>query len=168
VWEFDDRSRREVTADRIVLCEVILEAVDKALPKIKNTLFGKYALTRYLLLYVIREILESDEMFSEISEKPGKFVKDAADRDHFRTCVTTILDDVVIDLNSEMYDQGENFYYRDSLRDPKWVGDISKRVVADHSKLVQRGRILSFKDEWLASTEMPVQGSPDGARVGEP
>jgi hypothetical protein len=142
--------RPEVTADRIVLCEVILEAVDKTFPKIQNTLFGKYALTRYLLLYIVREILESDAMFSDISEKPGKFVKFVGDRDHFRACITRILGDVVIDLNSEMDGQGENFYYRDRLRDPKWVGEISRRVVADYSKLVQRGRISSFKDEWAA------------------
>jgi hypothetical protein len=142
--------RPEVTADRIVLCEVILEAVDKTLPKIKNSLFGKYALTRHLLLYIVREILESDAMFSDISERPGQFVKILSDRDHFRACITRILDDVVIDLNSEMDGQGENFYYRDRLRDPRWVGEISRRVVADYSKLVQRGRISSFKDEWAA------------------
>lgn len=144
-------ARPEVTADRIVLLEVILEAVDKALPKIKNTLFGKYALTRYLLLYIIREILENDDMFADISGNPGKFVREISHRDRFRSCITTILDDVVIDLNSEMDGQGENFYYRDKLRDPRWVGDISRRVVADHSKLVQRGRITSFKDEWAAA-----------------
>jgi hypothetical protein len=140
--------RPEVTADRIVLCEVILEAVDNIRPKIKNSLFGKYALTRYLLLYIVREILESDAMFPEISGTPGTFVKDKKERDHFRTCISSILEDVVIDLNSEMEGLGENFYYRDRLRDPRWVGDISRRVVADYSKLVTRGRISSFKDEW--------------------
>lgn len=140
--------RPEVTADRIVLCEVILEAVDNIRPKIKNSLFGKYALTRYLLLYIVREILESDGMFPKISGIPGTFVRDKRDRDHFRTCISSILEDVVIDLNSEMEGLGENFYYRDRLRDPRWVGDISRRVVADYSKLVTRGRISSFQDEW--------------------
>ncbi|MGH9438939.1 MAG: hypothetical protein ACRD22_13845, partial [Terriglobia bacterium] len=124
------------------------EVVSATLPKIKNTLFGKYALTRYLLMYIVREILESDKMFVEIAERPGEFVKKLSDRDHFRVCIARILDDVVIDLNSGMESQGENFYYRDKLRDPRWVGDISRRVVADHNKLVQRGRISSFKDEW--------------------
>jgi hypothetical protein len=90
-------------------------------------------------------------MFHEISGTPGKFVKDKEERHHFRTCISSILEDVVIDLNSEMDGLGENFYYRDRLRDPRWVGDISRRIVADYrdySKLVTRGRISSFKDEW--------------------
>src|SRR6185312_4251537 len=36
--------RPEVTADRIVLCQVIMEEIEKAVPNIENKLFGKYAL----------------------------------------------------------------------------------------------------------------------------
>jgi hypothetical protein len=65
-------ARPSVTADRIVLCAVILEAISNIIPKITNQLFGKYALTRYLLLYVVRQILESDALFDQISNNPGK------------------------------------------------------------------------------------------------
>jgi hypothetical protein len=49
--------RPEVTADRVVLCQVIVEAIDAALPNVKNQLFARYRLTRYMFLYVIRIIL---------------------------------------------------------------------------------------------------------------
>jgi hypothetical protein len=146
-------ARPSVTADRIVLCAVILEAISNIIPKITNQLFGKYALTRYLLLYVVRQILESDELFDQISSNPGKFVRDENDRERFRKCIATILEDVVIDLNSEIEAQGESFYYRDRLRDSRWVSDISRRVVADYSKLVTRRRISSFSDEWREVTD---------------
>lgn len=153
--------RPEVTADRIVLCEVILEAINDIIPKIENKLLGRYALTRYLLLYIVREILESDLLFSEITANPRRFVRDKTDREHFRDCIAQILVDVVIDLNGEIKDLETNFYYRDRLRDPTWVKEISRKVVADHSKLVIRQRIASFKDEWEANIVRPaLPGSP--------
>jgi hypothetical protein len=87
-----------------------------------------------------------------------KFVRDKNDRERFRKCIATILADVVIDLNSEIEAQGDNFYYRDRLRDSRWVSDISRRVVADYSRLVTRGRISSFSDEWR---EPPIQMQRD-------
>jgi hypothetical protein len=143
-------ARPEVTADHIVLCGVILEAIEAVLPQISNTLFGKYALTRYLILFIVREILEGDETFSDISNNPAMFVRKPINRSDFKACVSTILKDVVIDLNSEIDQQDATFYYRDRLRDSRWVGDITRRVVADYTKLVTRGRISSFADEWKA------------------
>jgi hypothetical protein len=141
--------RPEVNADRIVLLHVILTAIDVVIPRINNALFGKYALTRYLLLYVVRLILETDKiLFAELNGDPEHFVRDASIRAQFQSCLATILNDVVIDLNSEIDQQGENFYYRDRLRDSKWVTDLARRVVADYDKLVTRGRISSFSQEW--------------------
>jgi hypothetical protein len=144
-------ARPEVTADHIVLCQVINEAIIVALPKINNHLLGRYALTKYLLLYVVGEILNGDELSQEIADSPMKFVREIPQRDHFRECISQILADVVIDLNAEVDGLGEDFDYRDKLRDSKWVTEISKKVVADHRKLVARGRISSFNDEWTKS-----------------
>lgn len=140
--------RKEVTADRIVLCRVIAEAVDEALPKIENQLFARYALTRYLLVYIVRVILESDESAPEILNTPGKFVRSGKDRDHFRNCISKIIGDLVIDLNAEVKEYGDDFDYRGRLRDQVWVNELSKKVSADYLKLVTRGRIESFSEEW--------------------
>lgn len=143
--------RPEVTADRIVLCEVIVEAVDEALPNVKNQLFARYRLTRYLFLYVVRVIVENDPLAKEILENPKRFVRTEKARDHFRECVRKIVGDLVVDLNAEVEEYGDDFDYRDKLRDATWVGELSKKVSADHLKLVKRGRIASFADEWKKS-----------------
>jgi hypothetical protein len=140
--------RPEVTADRIVLCQVIVEAIDEALPSIKNQLFARYRLTRYLFLYVVRVILENDPLATEVLESPQLFVRTKKARDHFRDCIRKIVGDLVVDLNAEIEEYGDDFDYRDKLRDSAWVGELSKKVAADHLKLVKRGRIKSFKDEW--------------------
>jgi len=143
--------RPEVTADRIVLCQVIVEAIDEALPHIKNQLFARYRLTRYLCLYVVRVILENDPLANEILGSPKRFVRAEKARDQFRECVRKIVGDLVVDLNAEVAEYGDDFDYRDKLRDSTWVGELSKKVSADHLKLVKRGRIKSFEDEWKKS-----------------
>jgi hypothetical protein len=140
--------RPEVTADRIVMLKVIMEAIDAGIPHIENQSLGKYALTRHLLLYIIREILESDSLFKEITTEPERFVRGSADRSKFVTCIQALLKDALIDLNAEVKALGENFYYRDKLRDSTWVREICRKIVGDHQKLVARGRIPSFKEEW--------------------
>jgi hypothetical protein len=140
--------RKEVTADRIVLCQVIAEAIDEALPSIENRLVARYLLTRYLILYAIRVILESDHLAPEILGNPRRFVRTQKARDHFRECVRKVVGDLVIDLNAEVKEYGEDFDYRDKLRDATWVAELSKKVVTDHLKLVKRRRIQSFEEEW--------------------
>ncbi len=140
--------RPEVTADRIVLCQTIMEIISDALPKLHNSLFAKYVLTRYFLIYVVRQILETDALATEIFTKPERFVRDPADRDRFRRCISTFVDDVIIDVNAEVDGYGEDFDYRDKLRDAEWVKKLATTIVADHQKQVNRGRTNSFAKEW--------------------
>jgi hypothetical protein len=140
--------RPSTTADRIVMLHVIMEVVDKAIPKIENQLIGRYALARYLILYVVRDILESDGILNTISADPGKFVRDKIARENFRACVELIVDDIIGDLNDELKTVEENFDYRGKLRDQAWVQSLSRRIVADHRKLVSRNLMPSFKEEW--------------------
>jgi AIPR protein len=135
--------RPEVTADRIVLCQVIKEAIEAASNAIENTLFGRYRLTTYLLLYVMREILEQSELWQQMTDNPAGFVRKAADRKRFRQCVGTILQDVIVDLNDEVKEYGDDFDYRGRLRDAEWVKGITRTIVKDHLKQVNRGRITS-------------------------
>ncbi len=137
-----------VTSDRVVLCQVIAEAVDRALPKINNRLFAQYKLARYFLVYMIRNILEKDGLSESILKTPYKFVRDTKDRARFSQCLNTIVDDLVIDLNAEVDEYGDTFDYRDKLRDSVWVKEINRKIVTDHLKQVARKRIKSFSEEW--------------------
>jgi hypothetical protein len=101
-----------------------------------------------MLLYIVRVILENDTLAREILENPKRFVRIEKSRNHFRQCINKIVGDLVVDLNAEVEEYGDDFDYRDKLRDSGWVGDLSKRVSADHLKLVKRGRIKSFENEW--------------------
>lgn len=140
--------RPEVTADRIVFCHTLMQSVTTAAPKLNNHLFGKYALTRYALLYVLRLILEEDDVGKDMLRNPAKYVRDIKDQNRLQKCLQSIVNDIVIDVNGEVDPLGDDFDYRDKLRDNEWVRNLARAVVSNYLKLVQRGRIQSLKAEW--------------------
>ncbi len=129
------------------MLQVIAEAIDVAIKNIENALFGKYVLTKYLLLFIMRQILESDKKFVDLNRFPGGFVRSETDRIIFRECVSYMLEDIIVDINGEVAEDDANFY-RDKLRDQVWVKEITRKVVGDYRKLVGRGRIATFSQEW--------------------
>lgn len=154
---FDDKhadlfARPEVNADRIVFCQVIAEEVENAVGDISNTLFAKYALTKFAILYVVRMLLEKEELEQELLTQPEMFVRDAASRQRFRQCIRKVINDVIVDINAEVDEYGEEFDYRGKLRDSEWVKTLTIKVVSDFQKLVNRGRIESFSSEWKSAT----------------
>ena len=78
---FDDKhaelfGRPYVNADRIVMLHIIREEADKVTAAQKeNTLFWKYLLTRYLMMYLVREILEGDEQGQQIINNPATVMR---------------------------------------------------------------------------------------------
>jgi hypothetical protein len=149
----DDRhadlfGRPDVTADRIVLCQVIIDEIANGLPQLENQLAARYVLIRYLLLYIVRVVMEHDDVGRQAIATPADFVRDPATRQRFAGCIKTIVEDLIIDLNGEIADVGEDFDYRDRLRDNKWVTDIRRTLVTGYLKQVQRNRISSISAEW--------------------
>jgi hypothetical protein len=101
-----------------------------------------------MILYIVREILEKDELAPTILKRPEAFVRAEGDRARFKHAVGVIVGDIVRDLNAELKSVGDDFDYRDKLRSDAWVKDMMKEVTKTHMKLVDRGSIKSFKDEW--------------------
>jgi len=150
--------RPEVTADRIVFLQVIMEEIQKSLPRIENGLFAKYALTRYLVLYIVRQLFEIDEFGRLAISKPGQFVLNKKHRDPFREVIATMISDVIADVNAEVKGYGDDFDYRDKLRDSEWVEKLARTVTSTYQKLINRKTIRSFKDEWEASLKAKPNG----------
>lgn len=140
--------RPAVDADRIVLCHILARRIDAAIPKLENTLFAKYALTHFLLLYVCRMIIEADDVGRDVLQPPGKYIADKKQRQALIPATDKILADIVIDLNAEVAQLGDEFDYRGKLRDEAWVKELPHKIVAEHTKLVARNRINSFGQDF--------------------
>ncbi len=150
---FDDKytvifGRPEVTAHRILMLQIIDDVITSKLSNIKNKLVAKYALTRYAIMFIIRQILENDKIGLELLAHPEKFVLNKKERDKFIEVIQTIIDDVIIDFDGEVYNLGEDFDYKSRLREDTWVKKLSQEIVNSYLKQVSRKRIESFAEEW--------------------
>jgi hypothetical protein len=141
-------ARPEVTAHRIVMCHVMMEAIVSACEGMTNQSCAKYVLTRYFFMYTIRQMIDHDPIKSALLTNPSRFVKKTADRNAFRACMRTVADEIVVDLNVELEPLGDDFDYRDKMRDEEWVKELSKKIYALRMKLVQQQRMKSIKQLW--------------------
>jgi hypothetical protein len=104
-----------------------------------------------MLVYFLRNIIAKDDLWPDIQNHPEKFVRTAMLREKFKAAVGNIVSDLIVDVNAEIEDLGADFDYRGKLRDSDWVKNLGKEVVGDHVKLVARGKISSFRDDWQKS-----------------
>lgn len=140
--------RKEVTADRIMFLWEIHQGIERSLEKIQNELVRKYKLIQYVMVYIIRDIFEKDKLAPKLLHEPELFVRELNDRTKFSSCVDRIIHDIVDDINGELKDKGEDFDYRNKLRDEKWIKDLSKSIGTTREKLVRRGNITTFEQDW--------------------
>jgi hypothetical protein len=134
------------------MLHVIMEAVESALKRMENRSCAKYLLTKFFFLYTIRLMVDNDPIGPELLLSPKTFVKRTAARDKFRSCIRTIADEIVVDLNLELKQLvkqlGDDFDYRDKMRDETWVTKLADQILALRIKLVQQDRMPSIKAIW--------------------
>lgn len=138
----------EATSHRIVMLHVIMEAIDSALQRLENRSCAKYLLTKFFFLYTIRLMIDNDPIGRELLLSPKVFVKHKTARNKFRSCMRTIADEIVVDLNLELKQLGDDFDYRDKMRDEQWVTPLANQILALRIKLVQQKRMPSIKAIW--------------------
>lgn len=139
-----------ITSHRIVALHILMVAISKRVPDIKNQLVAKYGLTRYFILFVTRQILEDDEQGNHFIKSPQDFIKDLGDRKKFLSCIGHIIDDIVIDINAQSEEWGDDFDYRGKLRDDKWEKNLATEIVSTYKKMLKRGKVESFGENWLS------------------
>jgi hypothetical protein len=142
-------ARPEVTAERIIFLHILSKVIDEKMSDINNPLIARYSLTKYAIFYMVRGILEQDETGNKLIQNPLDFVKNPNRIKCLSLVLEIVIKDIIIDLNAEVNDLGEEFDYKSSLRDEKWVKDLNRSIASNYQKQINRDRIPSFKKEWL-------------------
>jgi hypothetical protein len=140
--------RPAVTAHRIASCHLLTKRIKMANTRLENTLFAKYILSEYLILYILRLILERDRIGRQLIDEPEDFLLDPKRRVAILKTVDAVLKEVITDLNAELEAVGPGFDYRRWLRDEKWVKPMASEIVATHEKLVARDRLDSLTNTY--------------------
>jgi len=142
-------ARPEVTAERVVFLYTLSNLIDGKMNDLDNKLIAKYALTKHAIMFIVRNILEKDQMGLELITDPTEFVNSKVKLTALSEVLLRVIDDVIIDFNAEVMDLEENFDYKSSLRDEEWVKALNKNIVTNYQKQVNRKRIPSFEEEWI-------------------
>ena len=141
-------ARPEVTSERVVFLHILNKLISDKINNIDNKLIARYSLDKYTIMFIVRNILEKDPIGCDLIQDPRIFVENQDKIKKLSRAIFIVIDDVIVDLNGEVNDLGEDFDYKSKLRDDIWVRDLSRNIVSNYQKLVNRGRISSFEEEW--------------------
>lgn len=140
--------RPEVTAARIVFCHELFGQIQSRVGTLKNQLVGKYVLTQFYLLYILRRIFESDSFGAKLIKEPESFVNTETQVVKLRIFIGHLLEGLMIDFNLETENLGDDFDYRGKLRDKDFLTKITKELLSSYLKDISRGKALPLQALW--------------------
>lgn len=147
-------ARPEVNAHRIVAFSKVYEAVLQSLYDMQNRLMAEYTLTRYFLLYLLRQALQTDPEGQKFCQDPTPYLQEPNGRERILLSMTKVLKDLIIDLNAELRQRdeaGNSFDYKREFKSPTAIRALERNIIPPYQMAVSRGRALSFAGEWRAS-----------------
>ena len=149
-------ARPEVNSHRIVAMIDLLGSIATASSAIENRFIGAYRLTRYFLMYLLREALETDDEGRRFCKDPSFFLSVPNGRVKLRMAIEPVLGDLIIDFNAELREREEAgipFDYKREFKSANPVRELSRVIIPQYQKAVQRNRATSFGAEWTGRCE---------------
>jgi hypothetical protein len=147
--------RPSVTAKRIVMIFEIMKVIEHKLSSIENKLFAHYSLTRFFILYIVSQILQQDTIGKALYQDPTIVIDKSNGLASLRTCMGKVVDDIIVDINAEAKELGETFDYKNILKSPAQVKGLAEKVIGTYTKLIARGRIDAFSQDWTQKIAEP-------------
>lgn len=152
--------RPEVNADRIICVYEIYVASRAKLGGMKNELFGHYGLTKFLLLYLVRLALETDDTGSDLIQRPSDFLSKPKGRERLRFCVGKISQMLVRLMDAEVTRRAVKdeatgvsvpFDFKSNLKGQRAVIDLGTTIIAQYGIAIDSGLAPSFSTLWKQS-----------------
>ncbi|MEZ5590431.1 MAG: AIPR family protein [Gammaproteobacteria bacterium] len=145
---FDDKyadifARPAVTAHRIIFLYLIMERIQKITPKIEYRPLSRYGLTRFFLMSVVSELVKTDNVALRYSKNPNLLFSECK-VDKFMEAIELTLHSIVIDLNYEVQDMGDQFDYKGDFKSPTKIKNLESKLLRSFEKDVARGKACSL------------------------
>lgn len=147
---FDDKyteifARPAVTADRIVLLHEIMSVIVDCAEKIEYRPLSKYGLTRFFLLSCVSEMLSKDEGFKEYLRNP-RSLHGTEKHGKFLGALRETLGSMIIDLNYEVRQRGDNFDYKGDLKSPTKIKELRSELLKSYEKELAKGKMKRISE----------------------
>jgi hypothetical protein len=147
--------RPEVNGSRIVNAHNIYRLILGKLDLLENQLFARYSITRYLMLYLLREALDKDPEGKEFCSDPTPFINTKKKQVRVMECVDKVAQVVVRILDSEIKrrdaDPSAPFDFKRELKSPNSVREIRSTIVSHYQIAVDSKLAPTFSGEWKKS-----------------
>jgi hypothetical protein len=160
--------RPEVTAERIIALYDILLRAQARLNAFDNQLFGEYSLTRYFMMFLVREALETDKTGKEFIANPAAFIAPPDGRLRLQYAsakvvgiLGRILDNEITRRNTpdpseqDLFGnvkETKTFVYKTELKSPKRVAELRHEVITRYQLYCEVDG-LGFSRWWAESEE---------------
>ena len=150
--------RKEVDAYRVIaLFDLFNVAFESLQSKITDKGFASYTLTRFVFIYFIRRVLESDDFGKKFIENPKEFVDAPKKRKRLLYCISTIANVLAIVLENEFNtrNQGDEFFdYKSELKNENKVEILTGNVLLQYNISRNIGFMKSFSELWKESEKI--------------
>jgi len=132
--------RPTITAFYISFIHRLMSLVEKNVEAVQNERVRRYALTRYFLLYCLRQALAENPVWEKIKADPT-YATNAKRWDKFEAAIDEILVGLISDLNGEIDDAGEAFDHKDVFKSPQKSKTLARTIVDVYRKELKRKKV---------------------------
>jgi hypothetical protein len=141
-----------IGAEHIRLAQLAMCVCETALEGCENKKVKSYGLTRFILLYLIGEILRKEKQGTSLLDDPREYMQQSVTDIQRRKrqislnkSLKEIADYVVLELNFYIDENGGDQYdYKSDFKSEKKVGTIRSEVLKSFEKDKRRGKALEF------------------------
>jgi hypothetical protein len=144
-------ARPGLNAERAVFLYETYQAVKGKLGLMTDQNFAAYTLSRWLILYLVREALNTDELGTKLVANTQPFYAEESKRKRTKECVTYIVQRLVRLLNSEVErrKRSEQFWdYKKELKNKEVIGKLRAEIIARYQILIDDEPENSFEKRW--------------------
>ena len=149
-------SRPQVTAVRIYTLNRIYDKVLKKMENITDEQFANYRLSTFFVMHLLSQAFRTSQKGCEFVDRPEDFESQDHGLEILDVCVDNMLNDLLTDLNGELDERARNdnpIDFKRELKSVSAVDDLTTAVVGSYQKLVLRGRVNSFEEDWSNASE---------------
>jgi len=154
---FDERhsdifAQQSVTGIRVTTIYRIYQIVVPKLSMLSNKLFGGYKLTHFLVMYLMREALDTDPLGKQFCATPENFISTKNDLTKLLACIERIAQTVLRALDNEIKrkdaDLKNPFDFKRDLKSPNKVRLIETNVITTYQVLIDNEAAIPFSQQW--------------------
>ncbi len=148
--------RKEVDADRLVALNDLNKVIEAELPNMSHAEFADYTQARFLLHYLVREVLDTDELGKQFVKEPAKFLHEADGRERFIKAIQPVVVALISITDADLKrrdDEGEEYDFKKELKSKTRIGEMRSRIVAGYDMAKRAGMTKTFADLWPQKAE---------------